>query len=106
MFGEDPVITVTSPPSFGDALPIPVTLLATTLTAPHTAPPSGVPQLAAMPVMPAGTASAKVAPSAVLGARVGKVSVYRVRPAAFTDGGPLFTRSTSATSFVVLVYLL
>ena len=60
---------------FGKVVTIPVTLLPATLTAPQTAPPSAPPQLAATPVIPTGTASAKVAPSAELGPALEIVSV-------------------------------
>ena len=60
--GAVPVMVMTTLPPGGSVGIVPLTLLPTTVTEPgHRAPPSGLPQFAPTPVMPAGTASLREA---------------------------------------------
>src|SRR5689334_8812626 len=67
LVGAVPLIVIVTLPPEGNVVIVLVTLLPATLTAPHTAPPVCVPQLAPTAVTPAGTASLKLAPFAALG---------------------------------------
>src|SRR5438270_912713 len=60
------MVKVTLPPE-GSVVMLLLTAEPLTLTVPHTAPPVGLPQLAVMLPMPAGSVSAKLAPSAAAG---------------------------------------
>ena len=76
LVGAVPVMVMTTLPPEGNVGTLPLTRLPTTPTDPgHTAPPSGLPQLAAIPVTPAGTLSLNVAPLAELGPALAMVSV-------------------------------
>jgi hypothetical protein len=60
------IVKVTDPPD-GKVVIVLVTVLIDTITLPHAAPPVGVPQVAPMPVMPAGKVSLKLVPFAASG---------------------------------------
>jgi len=74
--GAVPEMVMTTLPPGGNTGTLPLTALPATPTdAGHTAPPLALPQLAVMPVIPAGTLSLNVAPFAALGPAFDIVSV-------------------------------
>jgi hypothetical protein len=98
------IVNVTLPP-LGKVVIVLVTLLPATFTAPQTALPVGVPQLAATAVTPAGTASLNVVPFAALGPKLLTTTVYVSAPPKPALAVPVLTARISAlgvTGFVTV----
>ena len=80
LVGAVPVIVIVTLPPDGSVVIVLVTTLPATFTAPHAAPPVGVPQLAPTPVTDAGTVSLNVVPFALLGPRFDTTTVHDSAP--------------------------
>ncbi len=92
---------IVTEPCAGSVVIVPVTVVASNATAPHTAPPVGSPHVASATVVPSGSVSRNVAPSAALGPAFAITSFHWNRAPARPVAGPVLTSDRFADGVLI-----